>query len=72
MNEPLLNNVIEELQNYIKFLSIKKEEESLKMKNINESNDLFVEIEIIITLKNINNNLDFLGKNTLNKETRTI
>ena len=99
VNEPLINNEIEELQNYIKFLSIKKEEEALKMNEINEANDLFkktlnilnkqlincneeiekiknsnlsVEIEITIALKNIKNNLDFLRKNALNKETRTI
>ena len=99
VDEPLINNEIEELQNYIKFLSIKKEEEALKMNEINEANELFkrtlnilnkqlincnkeienmensnlsVEIEITIALKNIKNNLDFLRKNALNKETRTI
>ena len=37
VDEPLINNEIEELQNYIKFLSIKKEEETLKMNEINEA-----------------------------------
>ena len=37
-----------------------------------ENSNLSVEIEITIALKNIKNNLDFLRKNALNKETRTI
>jgi len=39
-NEHLLNNEIEELQNYIKYISNKKKNEVLKMNNILEGNDL--------------------------------
>ena len=98
-NEPLKNKETEELIYYIKMLSITKEEESSRINNLNEVNDLLqktldyfdkqvkncneeneklkiqklsAENEIISALEKIKTNLDFLRKNALNKETRTI
>ena len=98
-NEPLINDNLQELKNYVKFLSSKKEDNKFNLKALIEDNDILkkalnqcneqinkcneeienyknqsssVEKDIINALKNIKNILDYLRKNALNKEKRTI
>ena len=97
--EQLINNDIEELKNYIKYLSDLKKKRNIYMNSLNEDNEILnksiniiknqiencnkeiekakkenmaIENDIFIALQKIKKNLDFLRKNALNQENRTI
>ena len=98
-DEQLINNDIEELKNYIKYLSDLKKKRNIYMNSLNEDNEILnksiniiknqiencnkeiekakkenmeIENDIFIALQKIKKNLDFLRKNALNQENRTI